>query len=94
MAKPQRPSKPVTGNEKAVASSVPEIAMTPPIAQPSPVNQEPPTRRTTYVEAVGFYERGVKALQRHDYRAANGLFETVLRRSIEEKELLERVAVL
>ena len=91
MAKPQRPSKPVKVNEKAVASPVPEIPMTPRNAQPSPSNQEPPSRRTTYVEAVGVYERGLEALQRHDYRAANGLFETVLRQYPEEKELLERV---
>ncbi len=29
-----------------------------------------PQRRTTYVEAVALYERGLEALQRHDYTAA------------------------
>jgi tetratricopeptide (TPR) repeat protein len=48
-------------------------------------------RRSTYVEAVGVYERGLEALQRHDYRAATELFETVLRQYPEEKELHERV---
>jgi tetratricopeptide (TPR) repeat protein len=50
-----------------------------------------PIRRSTYVEAVGVYERGVEALQRHDYRTATELFETVLRQFPEEKELHERV---
>ncbi len=50
-----------------------------------------PQRRSTYPEAVGIYERGVEALQRHDYRQATDLFESVLRQFPEEKELLERV---
>ena len=29
-----------------------------------------PQRRTTYFEAVAVYERGVQALQRHDYTSA------------------------
>ncbi len=66
--------------------------MTARAAQPPP----PPmpaasVRRSTYVEAVGVYERGLEALQRHDYRAATELFETVLRQYPEEKELHERV---
>ena len=37
------------------------------------------------------YERGVDALQRHDYVAATNLLESVLRQFPEEKELHERV---
>ena len=37
------------------------------------------------------YERGLEALQRHDYSAAADLFESVLRQYPEEKELHERV---
>ena len=37
------------------------------------------------------YERGLEALQRHDYSAAANLFESVLRQYPEEKELHERV---
>jgi outer membrane protein assembly factor BamD (BamD/ComL family) len=48
-------------------------------------------RRSTYVEAVALYERGLDALQRHDYSDAVGLFESVLRQYPEEKELHERV---
>jgi tetratricopeptide (TPR) repeat protein len=40
---------------------------------------------------VAVYERGLEALQRHDYNGAADLFESVLRRYPEEKELQERV---
>jgi outer membrane protein assembly factor BamD (BamD/ComL family) len=50
-----------------------------------------PQRRTTYFEAVALYERGLEALQRHDYRQAIELLESVLRQYPEEKELHERV---
>ena len=52
---------------------------------------QPPQRRSTYVEAVALYERGLDALQRHDYSRAAGVFESVLRQYPEEKELHERV---
>ncbi len=48
-------------------------------------------RRTTYVEAVAIYERGLEALQRHDYAKAVELLESVLRQYPDEKELHERV---
>jgi tetratricopeptide (TPR) repeat protein len=50
-----------------------------------------PERRATYVEAVAVYERGLAALQLHNYNAALELFESVLRLYPEEKELHERV---
>ena len=50
-----------------------------------------PPRRTTYYEAVAVYERGVEALQRHEYRQAMDLLQSVLRQYPEEKELHERV---
>jgi tetratricopeptide (TPR) repeat protein len=50
-----------------------------------------PPRRSTYFEAVAVYERGLEALQRHDYQVAAGLLESVLRTYPEEKELHERV---
>jgi tetratricopeptide (TPR) repeat protein len=60
---------------------------------PSPARPEPssPPRRSTYVEAVALYERGLEALQRHDYDGAVELLESVLRVYPEEKELHERV---
>ena len=36
------------------------------------------------------YERGVQALQRHDFQAAAEFFRTVIERYPEERELLER----
>ena len=62
-------------------------------ARPQPVQpaSQPPQRRTTYVEAVALYERGLEALQRHDFNGAATLFESVLRQYPEEKELHERV---
>jgi outer membrane protein assembly factor BamD (BamD/ComL family) len=50
-----------------------------------------PQRRSTYFEAVALYERGLDALQRHDYRAAIDALESVLRQYPDEKELHERV---
>jgi tetratricopeptide (TPR) repeat protein len=61
-----------------------------PPEQPSTAPSSPP-RRSTYFEAVAVYERGLEALQRHDYRQATELLESVLRDYPEEKELLERV---
>ncbi|HVH26934.1 MAG TPA: tetratricopeptide repeat protein [Vicinamibacterales bacterium] len=59
-----------------------------------PSQQQPPPqpqRRTTYVEAVALYERGLEALQRHEFTEASAYFESVLRQYPEEKELHERV---
>jgi outer membrane protein assembly factor BamD (BamD/ComL family) len=89
MAKQRRPSRPSPpGKEK------PADALTPRGRSPRPASEPPassPQRRTTYVEAVALYERGLDALQRHDYQTANQLLESVLRQYPEEKELHERV---
>jgi len=50
-----------------------------------------PQRRTTYFEAVAIYEKGLEALQQHDYAGAIDQFKSVLRLYPEEKELHERV---
>ena len=71
--------------EQAPASVPPRPPAT--TGSPSPA----PARRTTYFEAVATYERGLEALQRHDYGQAASLFESVLRQFPEEKELHERV---
>jgi len=92
LAKQRRPPKPVKDNENPAASLIPENRVTTRAApSPTPPVSHGPVRRSTYVEAVGVYERGVEALQRHDYRTATELFETVLRQFPEEKELHERV---
>ena len=47
-------------------------------------------RKPGFYEAVAIYERGVQALQRHDYDGAAGFFRTILDRYPDERELLER----
>jgi tetratricopeptide (TPR) repeat protein len=72
----------------------PQPQSTPALQAPSsdrPGSQAPPQRRSTYFEAVAVYERGLEALQNHDYRRAAELFDSVLLQFPEEKELLERV---
>jgi len=60
-------------------------------AVPTVTSSSAPTRRSTYFEAVALYERGLEALQRHDYRSAVEQLNAVLRLYPEEKELHERV---
>jgi tetratricopeptide (TPR) repeat protein len=77
------PSSPVSGGKsRSPAGAMPQAA------QPAP---QPPQRRTTYIEAVALYERGLEALQRHEFGGAATLFESVLRQYPEERELHERV---
>jgi tetratricopeptide (TPR) repeat protein len=49
-----------------------------------------PPQRSTYIEAVALYERGIEAVQRHDYKGAVGLLESVLEQFPDERELVER----
>jgi tetratricopeptide (TPR) repeat protein len=50
----------------------------------------PASRKPEFYEAVAVYERGVQALQRHDFPGAAGFFRTVQERYPDERELLER----
>jgi len=67
------------------------LVQMPAAAQPPPQAQRAAERRSTYIEAVALYEQGLEKLQRHDYHGAAALFESVLVRYSEEKELHERV---
>jgi tetratricopeptide (TPR) repeat protein len=49
-----------------------------------------PAPRPTYLEAVTTYERGLEALQRHDYVKAAELLKRVIERFPDERELTER----
>jgi tetratricopeptide (TPR) repeat protein len=103
MAK-QRPSPksskaPVAGSAPVRSEARPLTASASPAA-PQPSAREPhhhppasdgPARRATYVEAIGVYERGMRALQGHDFSSAAIIFESILRLYPEEKELHERV---
>jgi tetratricopeptide (TPR) repeat protein len=75
---------------KSKGQSSPPAA--PPLRRPdAPSRSSTPQRRSTYFEAVAVYERGLKALQAHDYGGAAELLNSVLTAYPEEKELHERV---
>jgi len=89
--KPRRSTK-ASKAKAAPTPAAPREAARPRSAPDTPHAASPTVqRRSTYVEAVALYERGLDALQRHDYHAAADLFDTVLRQYPEEKELAERV---
>jgi tetratricopeptide (TPR) repeat protein len=71
------------------SGAVPRRSSSGPPARTQPSSSSP--RRSTYFEAVAVYERGLEALQRHDYQTAVETLESVLRLFPEEKELHERV---
>lgn len=89
MAKQRRPSGKSPTAPSASADGTRQqpsrVGGTTPPASPAP------QRRTTYVEAVALYERGLEALQRHAFTDAADLFKAVLRQYPDEKELHERV---
>jgi tetratricopeptide (TPR) repeat protein len=89
MAKQRRPLKTSRRKAKAAGSAGPRARSVSRAAPPP--SPSTPQRRSTYVEAVALYERGLEKLQRHDYPAASETFESVLRQYPEEKELHERV---
>jgi tetratricopeptide (TPR) repeat protein len=95
MAKERRPSKSTKAKASGLLTSRgrPLAATRGAANHPSPAGAapSPEPRRSTYIEAVALYERGLEALQRHDYQAAGERFESVLRQYPEEKELHERV---
>ena len=57
---------------------------------PAPAPAPAPARKPEFYEAVAVYERGVQALQRHDFSGAATFFRVVLERYPDERELLER----
>jgi tetratricopeptide (TPR) repeat protein len=61
-----------------------------PVVPPPPPEAPPAARKPGFYEAVAVYERGVQALQRHDFQGAAAFFRTVLERYPDERELLER----
>jgi TolA-binding protein len=75
----------------ASAAGKPRRAPVSAVVAPARPQPAAPPRRSTYIEAVAIYERGLEALQRHDYHGAIDLLESVLRLYPEEKELHERV---
>jgi outer membrane protein assembly factor BamD (BamD/ComL family) len=87
MAKQRRPA------QKLPKGTTEAPALTRPAPSSSATTPESgdPRKRSTYIEAVALYERGLEALQRHAYQQAATLLESVLQRYPEERELHERV---
>ena len=91
MAKQRRPQpKTPKAQTRATLDQGPAPALMSGAQQGAP-QPAAPLRRSTYIEAVALYERGLEALQRHDYTSAVDILESVLRQYPEEKELHERV---
>ncbi len=86
MAKQRRPA------QKTEKRPVEAVALSRPTtpATSTPESSQTP-RRSTHIEAVALYERGLDALQRHAYAEAANLLESVLRHYPEERDLHERV---
>lgn len=78
---PARRSEPAPGSHRQ-ASRQPS---------PAPVQPPPPVVRTTYIEAVALYEKGLQALQAHEFGQAADILRSVLAKYPDEKELHERV---
>jgi tetratricopeptide (TPR) repeat protein len=100
--KPAKPAKVVKAKPKVAAkphpkpvAKAPEPAKRQPAPPPArrvktPQPPPPPVRRSTYVEAVAMYERGVQLLQARKYKDAASTLERVISQFPEEKELHER----
>lgn len=85
-AAPRKKTTRPQASPRRAGRAAPEAAQPAPAPSPS----SPPVRKPGFYEAVAIYERGVQALQRHDFQGAAGFFRTVLDRYPEERELLER----
>lgn len=86
------PKRPTTRSTKAHQPALPTGRAARARESASPTRPAPaPQRRSASIEAVALYERGLAALQRHEYAAAANLLGSVLRQYPEEKELHERV---
>ncbi|MBS1817037.1 MAG: tetratricopeptide repeat protein [Acidobacteria bacterium] len=82
MAKSQRPQP------KSKGDPAPAAPITAPGGQKG---ADGAARRPTYADAVALYEKGLEALQRHDYSRALEQLRGVLTQFPEERELHERV---
>ena len=94
MAKQRRPPPRSVNAQPQAAPARPAGASNAEARTQRPTGPAPavvPQRRPTYFEAVAVYERGLEALQRHDYHGAIDLLESVLRQFPDERELHERV---
>src|SRR5439155_9449596 len=89
----KRPQPKLKAQTSTTSGLPPRLVMNADQQRSTPVTTHVPSTRTrpTYVEAVALYEKGLDALQRHDYNHALERLQSVLRLYPEEKELHERV---
>ena len=85
-----RPAARPAPRRAAPARIQPAPAVAPPPPAPAVAAPPPVPRKPGFYEAVAIYERGVQALQRHDFQGAAEMFRAVIQRYPEERELLER----
>jgi tetratricopeptide (TPR) repeat protein len=90
VTRPQNTKK--TTRKAVAANSKPRLIAEKPdtATPPTPPSPPVPPRKPGFYEAVAIYERGVQALQKHDFSGAAGYFRAVLEKYPEERELLER----
>ncbi len=86
---PAGTKRPPVASGPAKAAALKAAARKPAAAAPPP----PPPRRSTYIDAVAMYERGVQALQARKYREAADTLRAVIAQFPEEKELHERAVL-
>ena len=92
MAKRPPPPKKKPKSQRPTGTSTSAPRQSKSLAAPVRPNAPPP-RRSGYFEAIALYERGMEALQRHDYPAAVQVLESVLQQCPEERELNERAQI-
>ena len=88
MAKQRRTRPKATSAPKKTRSRA-RARQAEPTGTPAPVSVLD-TKRTKYLEAVGFYEKGLDALQHRNFESAAEAFQTVLTSYPDERELHER----
>jgi Tfp pilus assembly protein PilF len=94
VAKSTRTPKPRAARKKAASRGSPAARKRAAPRKRRPAAAEtavaPPRAKPGFYEAVAIYERGVQALQRHNFQTAADFFRNVLEHYPEERELLER----
>ena len=71
------------------ARSSPKVKASSKTAQPSGVD----AKRTSYLEAVKLYEKGLEALQQRNFTGASSALKAVIDEHSDERELHERVRI-
>ena len=92
-AKPQPSKKPAPAAKKKGAAPVQPSTRGGRTRPAAPARPPEPPRRSTYVDALAAYERGIQALQARKYKEAADILRSVIAQYPEEKELHERATL-